>query len=130
MHDVHFIVLQYSYYDYLNYFFMHRRDLNLCANYNSSDQSCVHLFRWVLSPIYLFMEPRLLSDMALNYLPGTAPMIQQIHLAIPEICDNATTFVDKEKRKWDRGTLLLNKLTTFVSSYKLDYYTSNVTVVI
>ena len=61
------------------------------------------------------MEPRLLSDMALNYLPGTELRIQQIHLVIPEICDNATTFVDEENGRWDRGVLLLNKLTTFVS---------------
>ena len=98
-----------------NIIILHRKDLKLCAIHNNSDPSCVHLFRWYFSPIYLFAEPRLLSDMALNYLPGTAPVIQQIHLIIPEICDNTTTFMDKEDLIWDRGVSLLNKLTPFVS---------------
>ena len=67
------------------------------------------------------MEPRLLSDMALNYLPGTELRIEQVHLVIPEICDNSTTFIDEENGRWDRGVLLLNKLVTFVSSY-IAYY--------
>ena len=45
-------------------------------------------------------------------------MIQQVHLVIPEICDNTTTFVDKESLIWDQGVLLLNKLTPFVSLYQ------------
>ena len=61
------------------------------------------------------MEPRLVSDMALNYLPGTEIRIQQVHLVIPEICDNFTVIIDKEHNQWEHGVLLLNKLTTFVS---------------
>lgn len=94
-----------------------RKNLNLCGAYNNSDPSCIHLFRWYFSPIYLFAEPRLLSDLALNYLPGTATKIQQVHLVIPQICDNTTMFMDKENFIWDQGVLLLNKLTPFVSLY-------------
>ena len=54
--------------------------------------------------------------MALNYLPGTELRIEQVHLVIPEICDtDASIFVDEENGQWDRGVLLLNRLTTFVS---------------
>ena len=61
------------------------------------------------------MDPRLVSDMALNYLPGTQIIIQQVHLTIPEICDNATNIEDEDGNQWQRSVLLLNKLTTFVS---------------
>ena len=53
--------------------------------------------------------------MALNYLPGTEIRFQQVHLVIPEICDNSTIITDEEQNRWERGILLLNKLTTFVS---------------
>ena len=94
---------------------MHRTDLNLCAAYNNSNTNCTHHFRWSFSSIYLFMDPRLVSDMALNYLPGTQIRIQQVHLTIPEICDNVTITIDEEQNQWERSVLLLNKLTTFVS---------------
>ena len=61
------------------------------------------------------MEPRLVSDMALKYLPGTEIRIQKIHLVIPEICNNFTVVTDADNNKWTHGVLLLNKLTTFVS---------------
>lgn len=95
--------------------FGYRTDLNLCAAYNNTDRSCIHHFRWSFSSIYLFMEPRFVSDMALSYVPGTEIRIQQVHLVIPEICDNSTIVVDNEHNKWEHGILLLNKLTTFVS---------------
>ena len=98
------------------YFCAHcRTDLNLCAAYNNNNTDCIHHFRWSFSSIYLFMEPRLVSDMALNYLPGTQIRIQQVHLTIPEICDNVTITIDEEQNQWERSVLLLNKLTTFVS---------------
>ena len=93
--------------------------MTLCRAYNNTDTSCIHLFRWSFSSIYLFMGPRLVSDMALNYIPGTEISIRQVHLVIPEICDNSTITVmsdiDKEENQWEPRVLLLNKLTTFVS---------------
>ena len=100
---------------YSLHYFLYRTDLNLCAAYNNNNTNCIHHFRWSFSSIYLFMEPRLVSDMALNYLPGTQIRIQQVHLIIPEICDSTTITIDKEQNQWERSVLLLNKLTTFVS---------------
>ena len=100
------------------YYFLYRTDLNLCAAYNNNNTNCIHRFCWSFSSIYLFMELGLVSNMALNYLPGTQIRIlnQQVHLIIPEICDNATITIDEEQNQWECGVLLLNKLTTFVST--------------
>ena len=60
-----------------------------------------------------------MSDMALNYIPGTEISIRQVHLVIPEICDNSTitviTGINEKENQWEPRVLLLNKLTTFVS---------------
>lgn len=92
-----------------------RTDLNLCPATGEKNSDCVYLFRWTRSPIYLFMEPRILNDLAFNYLSGTEVLISRVHLAIPEICGRNTPTPDVEGNKWDKPVLLLNKLTTYVS---------------
>lgn len=59
-----------------------------CKHLDETRTNCTYLYRWSSSPIYLFIEPRLLNDMSLNILPGTQIRIRQAKLVIPEICNS------------------------------------------
>ena len=91
-----------------------------CKHLDEGRTNCTYLYRWSSSPIYLFIEPRLLNDMSLNILPGTEIRIRQAKLVMPEICNSKEDQItDTNGDVWDLPVFLLTQLTTAVSNIKL-----------